>query len=88
METLERLREEESTGLGRDVDNWYAMARLCDEVPAVEKPSKDIARPNMCVGMRRVFPKRMQQIMDTYGQDSEQYRFIRTEALARGMLAQ
>ena len=88
VETLKRLREEESTGLGSEVDNWYAMARLCDEVPAVEKPSQYIARPSMCEGMRRVFPKRLQQITDTYGEGSQQVRFIRAEALARGLLAE
>lgn len=85
METYNRLRDEVSTGLGREVDNWYAMARLCDDVPVEEKSSQDIARTSMCAGIRKVFPKRLQQITGKYGEDSEQVRFVRAEALARGL---
>jgi len=87
MDALNRLIEEEETGLGRDVTSWFAMARLCDDVPAVKKPSQDIARLSMCSGMRKGFPKRMQQITKKYGEDSEQVAFVRAEARARGLLA-
>jgi len=82
-EALARLTTEESTGLGRDIDSWYAMALMCDDVTIPDTPSTEIARAGMCQGMHNVYPKRLQSFIAKYGEDSPQVRFVRTEATAR-----
>ncbi|MGB5475093.1 MAG: hypothetical protein WBQ78_16655, partial [Gammaproteobacteria bacterium] len=86
-ETLARLTTEESTGLGRDIDSWYALARLCDNVDIPDTPSTDIKRAGMCQGMHRVYPKRLRQFIARYGEDSPQVRFVRAEGAARNLAA-
>ena len=82
-EALARLTTEESTGLGRDIDSWYAMALMCDDVTIPDTPSTEIARAGMCQGMHNVYPKRLQSFIAKYGENSPQVRFVRTEATAR-----
>jgi len=86
-ETLDRLTTEESTGLGRDIDSWYALARLCDDVNVPDTSSTDIKRAGMCQGMHRVYPERLRQFIARYGEDSPQVRFVRVEGAARNLAA-
>lgn len=80
------LAVSESTGLGRDVDFWYARLLLCDGVEIPEAAATDIARIGVCKGMIEVYPRNVSRFTEIYGADSEQLRFVRAEAATRGLV--
>ncbi|MDJ0748202.1 MAG: hypothetical protein QNJ11_01900 [Woeseiaceae bacterium] len=82
---LAELAARESTGLGDDVDHWYARALLCDDVEIPEAAVTDIALIGVCKGAVGVYPRSLQRFVARYGEDSEQVRFVRAEAAARGL---
>ncbi len=83
-EALEGLAARKPTGLGREVDTWYALARFCDDVDVTQGDAHDIKSVGICIGMRRVFPEKLRRIAVNYGEDSPQFRFVRDEGAARG----
>jgi len=82
---LAALAASESTGLGSDIDFWYARVLLCDGVELPEAAATDIARIGVCQGMVRVYPRNVNQFVQKYGGDSDQVSFVRAEAEARGL---
>jgi hypothetical protein len=82
---LAALAASESTGLGKDIDFWYARVLLCDGVEIPEAGATDIARIGVCQGMSRVYPRNVKQFVEKYGEDSSQVSFIRAEAAGRGL---
>lgn len=83
---LAALAESESTGLGRDIDSWYARLLLCDGVELPESTATDIALIGVCQGMVRVYPRNVSRFIEKYGEDSEQLSFVRGEAATRGLI--
>ena len=84
-EDLALLLAENETGLGRDVDQWYAHVLMCDSVDAPPSASRDIARVGMCQGLSRVYPERANRFVAKYGEGSDQVRFVEAQASARGL---
>ena len=82
---LAALVASESTGLGRDIDSWYAQALLCDGVEIPEDAATDITRIGVCQGMVRVHSRDVNRFIERYGENSDQVRFVRAEAAARGL---
>ncbi|MDH3640515.1 MAG: hypothetical protein OES38_00335, partial [Gammaproteobacteria bacterium] len=74
-EKLQRSNEETDTGLGEEVDEWYADARLCEGIPIPER-ANDIALQGWCVGMLRRYEDDTAAIAAQYGQDSAQVEFL------------
>lgn len=86
-EALAGFAAREATGLGRDIDIWFALARFCDGVEIGERDARDIKSVGICIGMRRIYPERLSRIAANYGEDSPQFRFVRDEGEARGLPA-
>ncbi len=84
-EALAGFAAREPTGLGRDIDTWFALARFCDGIDIAEGDPQDIRSVGICIGMRRVFAERLARIAANYGEDSPQYRFVRDEGAARSL---
>jgi hypothetical protein len=82
---LAALAASESTGLGKDIDFWYARVLLCDGVEIPEDAATDIARIGVCQGVVRVHPQNLQKFIEKYGEDSEQVNFVRAQAATRGL---
>ncbi len=80
------LIERESTGLGRDIDDWYARLLLCDNVDLPEDGPTDIALIGICRGVIRSYPRSIRRFRDRHGESSEQVTFVRAEAVARGLI--
>ena len=81
-ETIARLLVTEAPGLGRDIDNWYANIRLCDDVD-MNQTNSDLARPSRCEGIYRVYQRDLERFIAKYGEDSPQVTFVREQAEAR-----
>lgn len=84
-QALAALRASEPTGLGTDVDSWYARLRLCDDVEIPEQATMDIAREDLCAGVVRGYPKTFQRFVEKYGENSAQVNFISAQAASRGL---
>ena len=84
-EDIAELLANESTGLGRDIDMWFAGIRMCDSVDLSADNDPDIARPGICRGMLNVYPRRLSTFVEKYGEDSEQVAFVRAQAISRGL---
>lgn len=84
-ENLAELAANESTGLGTDIDQWFARVLLCDGVELAEETATDIALTSVCQGMVRGYPRNLRQFIERYGDTSEQVRFVRAEAAVRGL---
>lgn len=84
-EDLAALAVSESTGLGPDIDRWYARALLCDDVEIPEDLATDIKRVGVCRGAINVYPQDLTRFLEKYGEDSDQVRFVRAQAAARGL---
>lgn len=82
---LAALIVSEATGLGADIDRWYAHALLCDGVDISGAATADITRIGVCQGMVRVYSRNVDQFVEKYGEDSDQVRFVRAQAAARGI---
>lgn len=80
------LAASEATGLGRDIDSWYAQLLLCDGVEIPESAATDIALIGVCQGVVRVYPRNVSRFIEKYGEDSEQLTFVRAEAATRGLV--
>jgi hypothetical protein len=74
----------ESTGLGRDIDNWFATARLCDGVEVTGTVDQDIARTHICRSMISAYERRLTGFIEKYGENSDEVAFVRAQADARG----
>jgi hypothetical protein len=81
---LAALVARESTGLGKDIDYWYARALLCDGVE-IPDAATDITRIGVCQGMVRVHSRDVSRFIERYGESSDQVRFVRAEAASRGL---
>ena len=84
-EELEALAVSESTGLGTDIDRWYARALLCDGVEIPGDPAMDIKRIGVCRGMMRFYATDLKRFIEKYGEDSEQVNFVMAQAAVRGL---
>ena len=85
QQELAALAASQSTGLGKDVDSWYARTLLCEGVDISEVVATDIERIGVCQGMVRVYPRDLKRFIEKYGEESDQVRFIRAEAAGRGL---
>lgn len=74
-----------STGLGKDIDSWYARLRVCDDVELPDNVASDIEIIGVCQGVVRVYPRSVERFVTTYGEGSDQVRFVRAEAAKRGL---
>ena len=79
------LAASETTGLGRDIDFWYARLLMCDGVELPEAGATDIARIGLCQGVIRGYPRNLNRFIEKYGENSDQVRFVRARAAARGL---
>ena len=84
-EKLEASRKTTDTGLGRDVDDWYAGARLCEGVEIPERPSVDIAIVYLCRRLGREYPKLLARFSRQYGEDAAQTVFLRSHGALVGI---
>ena len=74
-EKLQRSIEETDTGLGDEVDDWYADARLCEGIPIPQRAT-EIALHGFCVGVQRRYEDKFAAIAARYGRDSAQVEFL------------
>jgi hypothetical protein len=68
------------TGLGKEVDQWYAMAKLCEGIELPEEWSSNIELIDFCLGMKRRYPETFEKVTSRYGEDSEQHAFMQDNA--------
>ena len=83
---IAELVERESTGLGNDIDYWYARVLFCDGVEIPDEGATDIARVGVCQGVVRYHQRDINRIFEKYGADSDQVQFVIAQAQARGLL--
>jgi len=69
-----------ATGLGRNVDYWYARVQLCDGVDIPEGSVSDIELFNLCSIMISNHKRNMNKFIEWYGENSEQVKFVRSKA--------
>ena len=79
-EKLTESLKSTDTGLGRDVDNWYASAKLCEGVAVPEGYVDGIAIIDLCRGVRQSYPKMLERFTRQYGEDSQQVAFVKSNA--------
>jgi len=77
--------ESTKTGLGREIDIWFARAALCKGVEVPEDYVSDIAMLTLCRRMTRGYPKILTRITQQFGEESEQVAFLRSNANLFGM---
>ena len=75
-----------NTGLGKDVDRWYGLARVCEGIDIPEQYIADIELPNFCRSIKRDLPDLIEKLISEHGEDSERVRFVRSKAVLFGLL--
>lgn len=85
MQKLSALMSDESTGFGRDIDLWYANARLCQGVIIPDDYSPDIELLDLCHGFYRRQPDFMARMSERYGAGSGELEFLYASARALGL---
>ncbi|MDY0191832.1 MAG: hypothetical protein RBR22_14000 [Desulfuromonas sp.] len=85
---LAALVASNSTGLGTDIDHWYARLLLCEGIDISDTTPTDVARINLCQAMARGYSQTVKRFTEKYGENSEQVDFIRAEASNRGLTTQ
>ncbi|WP_405219903.1 hypothetical protein [Lentisalinibacter sediminis] len=84
VQRVAHLRDQNPTGLGPEIDQWYAYAVLCADV-SVPEERDEVALHSVC---RRFLERQADFIgrMQTqFGPDSEPARFVREESAALGL---
>jgi len=82
-EELAALAAANPTGLGSDIDFWYARLLLCDAVGLPEPVDSDLARPYLCHSMARDQARFAKRFIDKYGEGSAQVEFINAQVASR-----
>jgi hypothetical protein len=82
-ERLADLRRQEPSGLGDDIDRWYAYLRLCDGVELPDQPDRDVARVRICQATIGSLTDRVDRFTRKYGADSPQAEFVRSRVAGR-----
>ena len=83
-ERLEEQLQQTNTGLGKPIDEWFALVQLCDTITLPEKPNLDVTGESRCAGLQKYWQKRVRQLAKRYGTDSPQIKFMQAEVTARG----
>ncbi len=84
VQRIVRLRDENPTGLGPEIDQWYAYALLCADV-SVPEERDEVAIHSTC---RRFLERQadfISRIKTQSGPDSEHARFVREKSMALGL---
>lgn len=84
-QSLAELQNSSATGLGKKVDAWFALARLCEGVDHSEPQSQNLMRESRCAGLSRLYARTLKQLQAQYGEDSAQVTFVRNEGESRGL---
>ena len=79
-----RLLAENRTGLGEDIDQWYARALMCVDVPLGDT-AEQIELLSSCRRLHERQPLFIDGIAQRYGENSEQFRFVRQQSAALGL---
>ena len=85
-EEVRLLSERGETGLGKELDAWFARVQICDDVEFVDVRSQDIARVGFCQGVANTYVRDIKRIARKFGADSEQARFVKAQAASRPWL--
>ncbi len=79
-ELMQISRDNTDTGLGRELDDWYAQAKLCDGLQVPEGYIQGIEVIDWCRRLRENFASLQETISVKYGLDSPQVEFVRSHA--------
>ncbi len=79
-EKIKALVSREVTGLGSNIDYWYAGVQLCDGVDIPEGSGSDIALFNLCSIRIGNHKRDMDRFIKLYGENSAQVKFVRSKA--------
>ena len=85
-EKINDLISREATGMGRNIDYWYAGVQLCDGVDIPEDSGSDIALFSLCSFQIGNHKRNMDRFIKLYGEDSEQIKFVRSKAESFGLV--
>ena len=85
-EKIKALVSREVTGLGSNIDYWYARVQLCDGVEIPEGSVSYIELFNLCSVMLNNRKRNMNKFIKLYGGDSEQIKFVRSKAESFGLV--
>ncbi len=78
---LNQSLDETDTGLGRELDRWFAMARLCEGVSIPDEyDGVDIELIDLCRSLKRRFPELLDSLRTQYGESSPQVEFAVSNA--------
>lgn len=83
-ESIARLLETEAPGMGREIDNWYATLRMCDDVD-IDNENMDLVRPGRCRGLYNYYERDLERFINLFGEDSPELDFVREQASLRGL---
>lgn len=73
------------TGLGKEVNRWYAMAKLCEGMEIPDKNIQEIEIINLCRGLRSNFDRERKKIVNKYGEESPQVTYMDEKAGILGL---
>jgi hypothetical protein len=83
---LGRSLDETVTGLGREVDQWFAGAKLCEGVDIPDNArSSDIELLDLCIGLKHGHDGLLERLGKQYGEESEQVAFIKAHRHMLGL---
>jgi len=82
-ERLADLRRQPPSGLGEDIDRWYAYLQLCDGVELPDQPDRDVARLRICQATIGNLDDQVARFTLKYGADSPQATFVRDRVAER-----
>lgn len=83
-ENYGRSLDTTSTGLGREVDTWFAGARLCAGVAIPETGSPGNELIDLCHGLKANHAVLLERLSRQYGDDSRQVAFVQERGYLLG----
>ena len=84
-EKLSVLVTGEATGLGKDIDRWFAGVQVCFTENVPEACGPDIALSRLCEGLVRNHRRNIKRFIKIYGENSDQLQFVRSTAGSMGL---
>ena len=79
-ELMQISRDNTDTGLGRELDEWYAQAKLCDGLQMPAGYVQGVEAIDWCRRLREKFATLQDTISVKYGLDSPQVKFVSSHA--------
>ncbi len=82
---LEELAAMQSTGLGKDIDYWYARLKLCEDIDIPDDYVSDIRLLDTCRSLVVYRERDLQRFIGKYGVDSDQVKFVQHNIETQGL---